>query len=83
MDVELSEGILTIILPPGINYDQRWMMARGMLIHQTFEFIPEIEEVILKETYKRPAPVEEPVVEADEPEAPVEEDAPVSEEQNE
>ncbi len=83
MDVELNDGVLTVILPPGINYDQRWMMARGMLIHQTFEFIPEIKEVILKESYTRPAPMEEPVTEAEEPEAPAEEDVPAAEEKTE
>ena len=61
MDLELTDGVLTILLPPGINYDKRWGMARGILIHQIFEFIDGIDEVVLKESYKRPAmPVEEP-----------------------
>ena len=78
MDTELTDGVLTILLPPGINYDKRWGMARGILIHQVFEFIEGIDEVVLKESYKRPAmPVEEPEEiaepeEADESTAPVE-----------
>lgn len=61
MDIEVADGVLTILLPPGINYDKRWGMARGILIHQIFEFIEGIDEVVLKESYKRPAmPVEEP-----------------------
>lgn len=68
MDLELTDGVLTILLPPGINYDKRWGMARGILIHQVFEFIDGIDEVVLKESYKRPAmPVEEPE-EIEEPE---------------
>lgn len=66
MDLDLTDGVLTILLPPGINYDKRWGMARGILIHQVFEFIEGIDEVVLKESYKRPvAPVK--VEEADEP----------------
>ena len=66
MDLELNDGVLTILLPPGINYDKRWGMARGILIHQVFEFIEGIDEVVLKESYKRPAkPVD--VEEEDEP----------------
>ncbi|WAI01027.1 FKBP-type peptidyl-prolyl cis-trans isomerase [Methanogenium organophilum] len=77
MDLEITDGVLTILLPPGINYDKRWGMARGILIHQVFEFISGIDEVILKESYKRPAmpedveEIEEPeeIEEADEPSA--------------
>lgn len=77
MDTELTDGVLTILLPPGINYDKRWGMARGILIHQVFEFIEGIDEVVLKESYKRPAmPVEEPE-EIEEPEEADESTAPV------
>ncbi|MDE4907096.1 peptidylprolyl isomerase [Methanogenium marinum] len=65
MDLELTDGVLTILLPPGINYDKRWGMARGILIHQVFEFIEGIDEVVLKESYKRPvAPAEIEEIEA-------------------
>ncbi|WP_062397304.1 peptidylprolyl isomerase [Methanogenium cariaci] len=78
MDIELTDGVLTLILPPGINYDKRWGgMARGILMHQIFEFINGIDEIVLKESYKRPAaPVEaeeaEEIEEADESSEPEE-----------
>lgn len=78
MDIEVADGVLTILLPPGINYDKRWGMARGILIHQIFEFVDGINEVVLKESYKRPAmPDEEPeeievTEDADESAAPAE-----------
>ena len=74
MDVELADGVITVLLPPGINYDKRWGMARGMLIHQIFELIDGINEVVLKESYKRPAMPEGPkeIAEADESSAPEE-----------
>ncbi len=59
MDLDLTDGVLTILLPPGINYDKRWGMARGILMHQIFEFISGIDEIVLKESYKRPAAPEE------------------------
>ncbi len=59
MEVELADGVITVLLPPGINYDKRWGMARGMLIHQIFELIDGIDEIVLKESYKRPAMPEE------------------------
>ncbi len=68
MDIELTDGVLTMILPPGINYDKRWGMARGILMHQIFEFIDGINEIVLKESYKRPvAPADiEEIEETDE-----------------
>ena len=74
MDIELADGVLTVLLPPGINYDKRWGMARGILIHQIFEFIEGINEVVLKESYKRPVLPEETeeIEEADESSAPEE-----------
>jgi len=74
MDIELSDNVLTMLLPPGINYDKRWGMARGILMHQIFEFVDGIDEVVLKESYKRPvAPVEaEEIEDADESSEPEE-----------
>lgn len=63
--MELEKGVLTIVLPPGITYDQRWMMGKGMAIFQIFEYIDGIEEIVLKETFKKPEKKEsEPVAEA-------------------
>jgi FKBP-type peptidyl-prolyl cis-trans isomerase SlyD len=63
MDLTFAEGTLTLTLPAGINYDRRWVMARGIVVHQIFEFIPEVQDIVFVETFKRPAvpaEVEEP-----------------------
>ncbi|MDD3976706.1 MAG: peptidylprolyl isomerase [Methanomicrobium sp.] len=66
-EMELNDGILTIMLPAGISYDQRWMMGKGMAVYQIFEFIDGIEEVVLKESFKKPEDeTQEPVEEAEE-----------------
>jgi len=54
MDVTLSSGVLTIQLPPGIVYDRRWLLWRSRVIHEGFEHIPGIDEIILVESFKRP-----------------------------
>lgn len=54
MDVELDNAVLTINLPPGINYDRRWLMGRGMTVHQIFEYLDDVDEIIQRETFKRP-----------------------------
>ena len=54
MDLSFLDGNLTISLPPGINYDRRWVMWRSRVIHESFEFIPDIQEIILVESFKRP-----------------------------
>ena len=68
-ETTLEDGKLTIILPPGITYDQKWMMGKGMCVHQIFEYVDGIEEVELKETFKKPKTESEPepVKEAPEP----------------
>jgi len=59
-EMTLEGGKLTIILPPGITYDQRWMMGKGMCVHQIFEYVDGVEEVELKETFKKPKMEAEP-----------------------
>ncbi|HTY14573.1 MAG TPA: FKBP-type peptidyl-prolyl cis-trans isomerase [Methanoregulaceae archaeon] len=54
MDVSFDGGTVTIILPPGINYDRRWVLWRSRIIHESFEYIPDINEITLVETFKRP-----------------------------
>lgn len=68
-ETTLEDGKLTLILPPGITYDQKWMMGKGMCVHQIFEYVDGIEEVELKETFKKPKTESEPepVTEAPEP----------------
>ena len=54
MDIEFADGVLTVILPPGITYDKQWMMGKGMSVHQIFEYIDDVKEVVLKDSFKRP-----------------------------
>lgn len=53
MEISFSEGILTITLPPGINYDRRWVLWRSRIINEAFESIPDIREITLVETFTR------------------------------
>jgi len=53
MEVSFSDGIVTITLPPGINYDRRWVLWRSRVVHEALEFIPEVSEVSLVETFRR------------------------------
>jgi FKBP-type peptidyl-prolyl cis-trans isomerase SlyD len=59
MDVSLDGGVLAVELPAGIMYDRRWLMGRGMIVHQIFEYIDAVDEVLFKESFKRPAKAEE------------------------
>ncbi len=54
METTYIDGKLTISIPPGISYDRRWVMWRSRIIHESFEFIPDIQEIVLLETFKRP-----------------------------
>jgi FKBP-type peptidyl-prolyl cis-trans isomerase SlyD len=55
MEIAFADGVLTITLPPGINYDRRWVLWRSRVIGESLEHIPEIKEVTLIETFKRKA----------------------------
>jgi len=59
MEVTLTDGKATVTLPAGINYDRRWLLWRGRIIHEGFELISGIAEIILVETFKRPEKKEE------------------------
>jgi FKBP-type peptidyl-prolyl cis-trans isomerase SlyD len=54
MEISLDDGKATITLPPGINYDRRWLLWRSRIIHEGFESIKGISEIILVETFRRP-----------------------------
>jgi FKBP-type peptidyl-prolyl cis-trans isomerase SlyD len=54
MEASLDDGTITVTLPAGINYDRRWMLWRGRIIHEGFELIKGISEIVLVETYKKP-----------------------------
>jgi FKBP-type peptidyl-prolyl cis-trans isomerase SlyD len=53
MEIGFSEGTLTITLPPGINYDRRWVLWRSRIVHESLELIPDIEKISLVETFTR------------------------------
>ena len=54
MEVALAEGKATVTLPPGINYDRRWLLWRGRILHEGFELVSGINEIVLVETFKKP-----------------------------
>ena len=59
MEVSMDDGKATVILPPGIIYDRRWLLWRGRIIHEAFEYTTEISEIVLLESFKRPEKKEE------------------------
>jgi FKBP-type peptidyl-prolyl cis-trans isomerase SlyD len=54
MEIVLDDSKATITLPPGINYDRRWLLWRGRIIHEGFELVKGIDEITLTETFRRP-----------------------------
>ena len=54
MEIAMDDGKTTVTLPPGINYDRRWLLWRGRILHEGFELIKGLNEIILVETFKRP-----------------------------
>jgi len=59
LEITIDDGKATVILTPGINYDRRWLLWRSRIIHEGFELIRDISEIILVETFKRPEKKEE------------------------
>jgi FKBP-type peptidyl-prolyl cis-trans isomerase SlyD len=59
MEIAIEDSKATITLPPGINYDRRWLLWRGRIIHEGFELIKDLSEITLVETFKRPEIKEE------------------------
>lgn len=59
MEIVLEAEKATVTLPPGINYDRRWLLWRGRIIHEAFELIQGIAEIVLVETFKKPEKKEE------------------------
>jgi FKBP-type peptidyl-prolyl cis-trans isomerase SlyD len=60
MELSFEDGVLTLMLPPGINFDRRWVMWRSRVVHEAFENIPDIDEILFKEVFKRPEKEETP-----------------------
>jgi FKBP-type peptidyl-prolyl cis-trans isomerase SlyD len=59
MEIAMDGEKATVTLPPGINYDRRWLLWRGRIIHEGFELINGLGEIVLVETFKRPEKKEE------------------------
>ena len=53
--ISIADGVAELALPPAIMYDRRWMVWRGTLVREIFENYPEIDNVVMKETFPRPA----------------------------
>lgn len=54
MEITMDGGKATIALPPGITYDRRWLLWRGRIIHEGFEYVKGITEIVLVETFTKP-----------------------------
>ncbi len=54
LDLSFKDGVLTITLPAGIAYDRRWVLWRSRVIHEGFEYIPDIKEIVLLERFSKP-----------------------------
>jgi len=59
MEIAMDGSTVTVTLPPGINYDRRWLLWRGRIIHEGFEQVKGISEITLVETFKKPEKKEE------------------------
>jgi len=59
LEIAMDDGKATVTLPPGINYDRRWLLWRSRIIHEGFELIKDIAEITLVETFKRSEKKEE------------------------
>lgn len=55
MEVSVEGGMVTIRLPPAIMYDRRWLLWRSRVIQEIFEFYPDVEEIVLLESFRRQA----------------------------
>ena len=59
MEITMDGEKATVTLPPGIHYDRRWLLWRGRIIHEGFELIKGLGEIVLVETFKKPEKKEE------------------------
>jgi FKBP-type peptidyl-prolyl cis-trans isomerase SlyD len=53
--ISIADGTVELALPAAITYDRRWMVWRGTLVRELFEYYPDITDVVMKETFPRPA----------------------------
>ena len=59
IEITMDDGKATLDLPAGITYDRRWLLWRGRIIHEGFELIKGISEIVLVESFKKPEKKEE------------------------
>jgi FKBP-type peptidyl-prolyl cis-trans isomerase SlyD len=59
IEITMDNGKATLDLPAGITYDRRWLLWRGRIIHEGFELIKGISEIVLVESFKKPEKKEE------------------------
>ncbi|MDD1655258.1 MAG: peptidylprolyl isomerase [Methanomicrobiales archaeon] len=54
MEVKEEGSTITIFLPPAIIYDRRWLLWRSRVVQEIFEYFPEVQDIVLQETFHRP-----------------------------
>ena len=54
MDVAVEGATVTIFLPPAIIYDRRWLLWRSRVVQEIFEYFPDVQDIVLQETFHRP-----------------------------
>ncbi|MGB7787132.1 FKBP-type peptidyl-prolyl cis-trans isomerase [Methanoregula sp.] len=59
IEITMDDGKATLDLPAGITYDRRWLLWRGRIIHEGFELIKGISEIVLVESFRKPEKKEE------------------------
>ena len=57
--ISIVDGTVELALPPAIAYDRRWMVWRGTLVREIFEYYPDIADIVMKETISRPVKPED------------------------
>ncbi|MBP7299669.1 MAG: FKBP-type peptidyl-prolyl cis-trans isomerase [Methanoculleus sp.] len=55
IDIRITDGTVELELPHDIIYDRRWMMWRGNLVSEIFKYYPDINDIVMKETFTRPS----------------------------
>ncbi len=58
IDVNVTDSGVELLLPPAIAYDCRWLVWRGTLIREIFEYMKNVGEITMKEIFKRPETAE-------------------------
>jgi FKBP-type peptidyl-prolyl cis-trans isomerase SlyD len=54
MEVAVAGDTVTLSLPPAINYDRRWLLWRSRVVQEIYEYFPDVQEIVLQETFHRP-----------------------------